>query len=862
MDPVSSTIIGVAFSELFVVTRTIMSIIIFSKSNCKELKEKILRLQPTIDEISKVSSDTSLHRNRQLRDFQTQLQDGLHLVKKLEKLASFNLYRKYRYGKKILKLEKNVNDFMLTQGMSSLMLDVRKLDVDFKGYSKRFQCLEEMGRHIIDSVNAKMTNDAVSNTLMLQQMSTDQLLFSKDDATSGGAQDLIGCSAQDLIGCSAHVPDLPNFVVGLSNVINAVKQILFQNDVDIVGIKGMGGSGKSTLALALCNDFQVKEFFRNTIIFITVSRFPNVKGLLETMWDRIIGGKRPDFQSIEDAHKQLQKNIRLRTYKPTLVVLDDVWSRSNLEQLLFEAQGYKTIITTRQDFTVPIKHSTHLYELPMLQRADSLSLFCFWAFGQPSIPKTEDEDLVKQVEGQCKGLPLALKVIGSSLHGEPYPVWESAKQKLSRAEHISEYHKEGLLNCLETSIDVLDDDLRQCFLDLGAFPKGRKFSIDALLDMWVYVRGMEWQDAFVVLLELASRNLLNITSDPGVRGQAISYGCAYELSFSQHDVMRDLALRLASQDSKRLFMPRKEDNIPMKWLTLKDQSSKAQIVSIHTGAMDEKQWCEIDFSEAEALILCFAASEYGLPPFLQRMLKLKVLLLCNYNSKRTTLKGLASIHYLTQIKSVHLERLIVPPLYEYCTSWMTLEKLSICLCEGLGNMAGLDNEQGLDFQFPKLVEMNLDHCSDLEELPFKICNLTSLQRLSTTNCHLLHKLPDDLGNLRLLRVLRLSACPSLAMLPVSICNLGQLEYLDISLCRFLKDLPKDFNQLLNLKILDMRECSGLRQLPKSLGKLKSLRCVICDEKTGRQWLSIKASAMPGLTLEVVEECFNLDWLDD
>ncbi|KAH9326585.1 hypothetical protein KI387_006763, partial [Taxus chinensis] len=249
MDLVSRcTIIGVAFSELFVVTRTIMSIIIFSKSNCKELKENLRRLQPTIDEISKVSSDTSLHRNRQLRDFQTQLQDGLHLVKKLEKLTNFNLYRKYRYGNKILKLEKNVNDFMLTQGMSSLMLDVRKLDVDFKGYNKRFQCLEEMGRHIIDSVNAKMTNDVVSNIRMLQQMSTDQLMFSKDDATSGGAQ--------DLISCSAHVPNLPNFVVGLSNVINTIKQILFQNDVDIVGIKGMGRSGKSTLALALYNDSQ------------------------------------------------------------------------------------------------------------------------------------------------------------------------------------------------------------------------------------------------------------------------------------------------------------------------------------------------------------------------------------------------------------------------------------------------------------------------------------------------------------------------------------------------------------------------------------------------------------------------------
>ncbi|GLJ44172.1 hypothetical protein SUGI_0921760 [Cryptomeria japonica] len=602
MDPVSSAIIGAAFSELFVVTRTILSIIIFSKSNCKELKEKLQRLQPTIDEIARVSSDTFLHRDRQLRDFQNQLQDGLHLVKKLEKLGSFNLYRKYRYGKKILKLEKNVNDFMLTQGLANLMLDVQKLDVNFKGYSQRFDCLEEMGQHIIHIFNTKMTNDAVCNTVILQNMSVDQLLFDKDDATSGRGQEFTGSSAQ--------VPDLPNFVVGLQNLINDFKQILFQKDVGIVGIKGMGGSGKSTLALALCNDTEVKEIFCNNIIFITVSRFPNVKGLLETMWDRIIGGQRPDFQSVEDAHKQLEKNIRLRIYKPTLVVLDDVWSRSNLEQLLFEAEGYKTIITTRQDFTVPNEHSTRLYELPMLQRADALSLFCFWAFGQPSIPKNENEDLVKQVEGYCKGLPLALKVIGSSLRGESTLVWESAKQKLSRAEHISEYHKEGLLNCLETSIDVLDDDLRQCFLDLGAFPKGRKCSVDALLDMWVYVRQMEWQDAFVVLLELASRNLINITSDPG--GRAIAYGCAYELSFSQHDVMRDLALRLASQDGigncKRLFMPRKEDRIPTKWLTIKDQPFKAQIVSIHTGAMDKKQWHDIDFTKVEALILYFAAS--------------------------------------------------------------------------------------------------------------------------------------------------------------------------------------------------------------------------------------------------------------
>jgi hypothetical protein len=54
---------------------------------------------------------------------------------------------------------------------------------------------------------------------------------------------------------------------------------------------------------------------------------------------------------------------------------------------------------------------------------------------------------------------------------------------------------------------------RECFLDLGSFPEDRKISVDTLLDIWVHVRKMEWHDAFVILLELASRNLLNLTSN-------------------------------------------------------------------------------------------------------------------------------------------------------------------------------------------------------------------------------------------------------------------------------------------------------------------------------------------------------------
>ena len=49
----------------------------------------------------------------------------------------------------------------------------------------------------------------------------------------------------------------------------------------------------------------------------------NLKGILETMWEKIVQRKKPEFQNVEDAHRQLQQQL-LRQAKRTLVVLDDV----------------------------------------------------------------------------------------------------------------------------------------------------------------------------------------------------------------------------------------------------------------------------------------------------------------------------------------------------------------------------------------------------------------------------------------------------------------------------------------------------------------------------------------------------------
>lgn len=308
-------------------------------------------------------------------------------------------------------------------------------------------------------------------------------------------------------------------------------------------------------------------------------------------------------------------------------------------------------------------------------------------------------------------------------------------------------------------------------------------------------------------------------------------------------------------------MPRKEANIPTEWLSAA-QSSSAQFVSIHTGAMKEEDWGQINFPKVEALTLFFDAKQYCLPTFLQSMSNLKVLIVYNYSSQRVTLSGLPSFLSSVQIKSVLLYKLIVPSsFYENCRSWERLEKLYICLCEDLGNIIPVDKDKESEaLNFPKLLEINFDHCSELRELPIKLSNITSLQMLSVTNCHLIKNLPVDLETLSSLRVLRLSACTSLSRLPPSISKLAKLEYFDIS-CTSLGDLPAEFEHLPNLKTLDMRECSRLKKLPNVKPKRLERVIIYETEKESRgAWR--KSPAAWSSILHAVAMSNSLDWLSD
>ena len=106
---------------------------------------------------------------------------------------------------------------------------------------------------------------------------------------------------------------------------------------------------------------------------------------------------------------------------------------------------------------------------------ESLTLFNLHAFNE-DCPK-EYKELSRKAIAYCKGVPLALIVLGSFLHSKSEVEWDSALKKLEKIPH------EEIQNVLKLSYDGLNYEEQQIFLDVACFFKGEpKENLVNLLD--------------------------------------------------------------------------------------------------------------------------------------------------------------------------------------------------------------------------------------------------------------------------------------------------------------------------------------------------------------------------------------------
>ena len=106
-----------------------------------------------------------------------------------------------------------------------------------------------------------------------------------------------------------------------------------------------------------------------------------------------------------------------------------------------------------------------IYTVKRLNYDDALKLFSWRAFKEPH-PKEDYKDLSRDFVNYAKGLPLALKVLGSLLFDKKIDEWNSALDKLKVE------LDEKILDVLKISYDGLTNTQKELFLDIACFFKG------------------------------------------------------------------------------------------------------------------------------------------------------------------------------------------------------------------------------------------------------------------------------------------------------------------------------------------------------------------------------------------------------
>ncbi|XVF24042.1 hypothetical protein REPUB_Repub13aG0092500 [Reevesia pubescens] len=299
-------------------------------------------------------------------------------------------------------------------------------------------------------------------------------------------------------------------LVGIDDQTEQIKSLLHigEEGICVIGIWGMGGIGKTTLAEVVYNE--VSAQFDSYCFLEHVREDSQKGGGIISLRDKLLSKifKKENFHI--DSTPRIGSKFTLDRLgrKRVLVVLDDVSDFDQFETLLCShdhlGSGSRIIITSRDKQVLKNcgVDDINIYKVEELSDDNSLQLFSLYAFKQ-NHPVVGFKDLSKRALQYAKGVPIALKVLGSTLYQRRIDYWESMLNKLK------EDPNPKILSLLKISFDGLDDTGMNIFLDIACFFKGHNTdSVKEILDSCYYVGA-----ARCGIDDLVDKCLVTITKD-------------------------------------------------------------------------------------------------------------------------------------------------------------------------------------------------------------------------------------------------------------------------------------------------------------------------------------------------------------
>jgi hypothetical protein len=270
------------------------------------------------------------------------------------------------------------------------------------------------------------------------------------------------------------------------DALHALRDALFAEDrrqpIALTALAGMGGIGKTVLAKALTDDEVVQRAFPDGIVWITAGK-ERKRDFIEEMREvaKALGDDLSGYDTALACENQYRTTI---SNKAALIVVDDVWSKADIEPLLAESPRSRFLFTTRDAsigrFVGALEHYADL-----LNVAQSRELLASWA----NMTVAELPDVANEIISECGRLPLALSVVGAMLRGTGAAFWKDTLDLLRNADlsAIEDQLPEGqqtFFKAVEVSLQSLKPELQGRYKALAVLLEDMVAPLPILETLW------------------------------------------------------------------------------------------------------------------------------------------------------------------------------------------------------------------------------------------------------------------------------------------------------------------------------------------------------------------------------------------
>ncbi|XP_020099978.1 putative disease resistance RPP13-like protein 1 isoform X3 [Ananas comosus] len=302
----------------------------------------------------------------------------------------------------------------------------------------------------------------------------------------------VGCGLKTLLRIFGNLLKRLEFFAAESEILgrDENKEIIFQiilsvvrisnsDHLRLVHISGSEGSGKTALARLVYNDPRVKKYF-DCRMWVAVPEDFDVELIVMKIIKCAIrsANRMLDLGSVDKLYDNLRQVLHGRKF---FLVLDDVLSVNYdgwelLRSLLSVGEEGSTIITTvnwEEGTNTMIAESGVPYMLEPLPEDVCFDLLVKKAFGtETKVDFRAFSAIGKKIVGKCRGLPLAINMIGEMLRCNP-----------EIPNHLLDY-LDSLHTFTKFSYQTLPLHLQWCITYLTLFPYDYAFDKHKVVELW------------------------------------------------------------------------------------------------------------------------------------------------------------------------------------------------------------------------------------------------------------------------------------------------------------------------------------------------------------------------------------------